>query len=59
MLQLWEYLYYNVTNLPEYGTLKELEQQVISGGLKRLLCLSKGRMMSSDVPGLCQDYSLM
>ena len=59
--ELREDMYYNIINLPEYATLKEREQQVIEGGLKRTLCIAKGVMinMPSDVPGLCQDYSLM
>ena len=59
--QLYEDLYYKIISMPEYATLGEGEQQIIAGGLKRSICLTRGDLinMPSDVPELCRDYSLM
>ena len=60
-VQLYEDLYQKIIGMPEYATLEEGEQQIIAGGLKRSICLTRGDLinMPSDVPELCRDYSLM
>ena len=54
-------MYYNLINQPEYYAIMEEKQNIIGGGLKRDFCLTKGALinMKSDVPEVCQDYTLM
>ena len=56
-----ESLYHYILNQTEYATLKEEDKQIISGGLKRILCSAIGVLTNvpSYVPKVCQDYSLM
>ena len=56
-----EQLFWNILNQPEYSALKTEKKKVISGGLKRFMCMSKARdlNMQSDIPEMCHNYDLM
>ena len=59
--QIWEVLYYHITNGPEFSTLSRNHQEKIADGLRRVMCIPKAYSINepSQIDAECKNYAPM